>query len=73
MHLNDLEEYLSSSSAGLTVGHFRLLLLLYAGDVVLFANNRGELFKIKVELSSIVNTANGGNYILIPESQKWLH
>ena len=43
MYLNDLEEYLSSPNAGITVGHFRLLLLLYADDVVVFADNREEL------------------------------
>ena len=35
--------YLSSPNAGITVGHFRLLLLLYADDVVVFADSREEL------------------------------
>ena len=42
MYLNDLDEYLSSPKVGITVGHFRLLLLLYADDVV-FADSREEL------------------------------
>ena len=43
MYSNDLEEYLSSPNTGITVGQFRLLLLLYVDDAVVFADSREEL------------------------------
>ena len=43
MYINDMESYLASPNAGITIGHIRLLLLLYADDVVIFANSPQEL------------------------------
>jgi hypothetical protein len=43
MYINDLEQHLSDSQNGITICHVRLLLLLYADDVVVFANSASEL------------------------------
>ena len=43
MYLNDLEYELTIPNAGIDIGHMRLMLLMYADDVVLFANNAQSL------------------------------
>ncbi len=44
LYLNDIEETLISKGVeGIDIGSFRIFLLLYADDIILFANNKDEL------------------------------
>ena len=43
MYINDLEMYLSTSNSGITVSHVKMFLLLYADDIVIFADSAEEL------------------------------
>ena len=52
MYVNDLEYELSLPDAGIDIGHMKLLLLMYADDVVLFANSaqslQAEIDKLRI-------------------------
>ena len=43
MYLNDLEYELSIPNAGIDIGYMKLMLLMYADDVVIFANSAESL------------------------------
>ena len=43
LYINDIEHCLESPTSGITLGHLRFLLLLYADDVVIFADSEAEL------------------------------
>ena len=44
MFLNDIEnEYLHSGLSGLDINMFKIFMLLYADDIVIFANSASEL------------------------------
>ena len=43
MYINDPEMYLSTSNSGITVSHVKMFLLLYADDIVIFADSAEEL------------------------------
>ena len=69
MCLNDIErEYILKGAEGIDIGMLKLFLLLYAGDVILFANDKENLqlslnilenYCRRWELK--VNTKNKGN------------
>ena len=39
MYINDLEKHLSAPDSGIDIGHMKMLLILYADDVVIFSDN----------------------------------
>ena len=43
MYINDLEKSIESPESGVTILHVKLLILLYADDVVIFANSSSNL------------------------------
>ena len=43
LYINDIEDCLESPTSGITLAHMRFLLLLYADDVVIFADSETEL------------------------------
>ena len=43
MYINDLEMYLSANNSGITASHMKMFLLLYADDIVIFADSAEEL------------------------------
>ena len=43
LYINDIEQCLESPTSGITLAHMRFLLLLYADDVVIFADSETEL------------------------------
>ena len=43
MYVNDLEMYLSANNSGITASHVEMFLLLYADDIVIFADSAEEL------------------------------
>ena len=45
MYVNDLEQQLSVPGGGVDIGHFKLFLLMYADDVVIFADSPDSLQK----------------------------
>ena len=49
LYINDLEECLNVPGAGVTVEHLKLLMLLYAGDVVIFAESP-ELLQMEIDM-----------------------
>ena len=49
LYINDLEECLNVPGAGVTVEHLKLLILLYADDVVIFAESP-ELLQMEIDV-----------------------
>ena len=49
LYINDIEECLNVPGAGVTVDHFKILILLYADDVVIFAESP-ELLQMEIDM-----------------------
>ena len=58
MYINDLQEYLVSESSGVTIGHIKMSLLLYADGVVVFAKSSSELRQEMNKLSIIAKNGS---------------
>ena len=48
LYINDLKQHLNVPGAGVSVGFIKLLLLLYADDVVIFAES-SEILQVEID------------------------
>ena len=62
MYINDIEDYVKTHGfQGVTTGHVRMFLLLYADDTVIISENRQDL---KLGLDIVENYCNKWKIIL---------
>ena len=58
MYINDLESHLYSADGGVTITDFKLMLSLYADDLVIFAETPEAL---QLQIDKLYNYCQNGN------------